>query len=449
MNINTHSSVDAGTLDQSFGIGGIVQPIIPNMKKYTSIHSIGIDSDNRLYFTGLLSTVGNNAEFILGRLDPEGNPDPSFGNGGYVHGVFPGEANNYGKSILFLDDGKYLLIGLTGLARTQPSLARFLPNGDVDSIFGTNGYVVMKVSPEGAQQTEDIQEGLDEASASQVASSNITLQADGKILLVQTFFASNTTVARALMFRLNSDGTFDKTFNGTGHLTVTHPEHPSASVRLHGCMVDQDGKLLGCGALTSGATNVYRPLFVRYNPDGTPDTSLNGNGFVVIIEPTTEGAILDRMIQHRNNRILGIGNSSSPRQQGVLISLEPNGSANIQFNQGQPLLTRLDGIDTVWTDGALQPDGNIVISGAVQQSPEQGTEVVIARFVDDGKFDTKFNNQGWVRTQPDATQTFAHCLALQADGKIVAGGHISANNTSIFKPVVARYHGKDQESLSR
>lgn len=446
MNINTHSSADAGTLDKDFGNAGIVQPSIPNIQEnYTSINSIGIDSEHRLYLTGQ-SNRGNNSEFILGRLDAKGGPDSSFGNNGYVTGVFPGELSTVGNSIIFLEDGKFLLIGVTGIARTQPSLARFLPNGDVDRSFGTDGYVVIKVRPEGAQQTEDTQERLDEASASQVGSSNVTLQADGKILLVQTFVITHATDTRALMFRLNSDGTLDETFNGTGHLTVTHPEHPSASVKISGCMVDQDGKLLGCGALKGGSPNVFRALFVRYNTDGTPDTSFNGSGFVLITEPTTEDAHLVQMIQHRNNRILGIGISYSPQKQGVLISLDPDGRANIQFNQAKPLFTRLDDIDTFWTDGVMQPDGNIVISGTVQKSPQQGTEVVIARFVDNGEFDKTFNKQGWVRTQPDATKTFAHCVALQADGKIVAGGTISVNNTSITKPVVLRYHGKDLEA---
>jgi hypothetical protein len=77
-----------------------------------------------------------------------------------------------------------------------------------------------------------------------------------------------------------------------------------------------------------------------------------------------------------------------------LISRESDGKPNIQFNAGKPLLSRLQGIDTLWLDASIQSSGHILVAGLSQVS--SGFNHVIARFTDDGKLDTDFaDGKGW------------------------------------------------------
>ena len=65
---------------------------------------------------------------------------------------------------------------------------------------------------------------------------------------------------------------------------------------------------------------------------------------------------------------------------------------------------------------ALQSDGKIVLAGSAS------SHFALARYNTDGSLDTTFGTNGIVTTSIGTVQDMATCVAIQSDGKIAVGG---------------------------
>ena len=70
---------------------------------------------------------------------------------------------------------------------------------------------------------------------------------------------------------------------------------------------------------------------------------------------------------------------------------------------------------------AIQPDGKIVLSGGAALNGFN-PRIALARYNSDGTLDTTFGGDGRVTTDVRDGREYANAVAVQADGKIVAGG---------------------------
>lgn len=385
-----------------------------------------VSNGGYVYFTGEADGGLRGRVYVLGRLKPDGTLDSKFAKNGIASDNFASNSPSAGFSIILQIDGKILLVGLAG-SRTIPALARYNADGTLDMTFGSdrNGHLVIPrpASRRGLSALKRVQE--------QDFTPCVVPMANGKILIAHTYFASHIADTRAFIFVLNSDGTPDTTFNKTGRLQVILPGANPDSVKLNSGFIDDKGNIAVCGKLTENREPAG--LFIaRYTPQGVPDTSFHGTGFRVFKTPDLVDATLNSLVRQTNNRLLGVGNTSDG--QGFLISLEPNGEVNIQFNSGKTLLTRLENNLTVWRDAAMQADGKILLMGAI--TAPLRSYAVFARLLSDGKEDTEFSdNSFWVKAR---ASTFLSSLALQDDGKIIAGGF--EYPTGSKKAMVMRFH---------
>ncbi len=124
-------------LDPAFGNGGIVQA--PFSKLEISANAVMLDASDRILIAGSMRPAGSDlssdAAGFIGRLNPDGAVDTTFGQGkGYV--VVDGIGTVFA---LQLDRASRLLA--TGFASNGPLVARFLPDGGVDTSFGDDGAV--------------------------------------------------------------------------------------------------------------------------------------------------------------------------------------------------------------------------------------------------------------------------------------------------------------------
>jgi uncharacterized delta-60 repeat protein/LPXTG-motif cell wall-anchored protein len=103
-----------------------------------------------------------------------------------------------------------------------------------------------------------------------------TLQPDGKILVVGTSVtASNYSSGDFAVVRYNSDGTLDTTF-GTGGTVTTKIRTDDVAFSM---AIEPDGKII----LGGGSTSIDEHLgsaVVRYNSDGTLDTTFGIDGII-------------------------------------------------------------------------------------------------------------------------------------------------------------------------
>ena len=96
-----------GTLDKTFGVGGKVQTDFPGLAAVAS--SLVIQPDGKIVVAGgafpLFTFLG---DFKVIRYNPDGSLDSSFGNGGIVTTSFPGQGS-YAFALALQADGKILL----------------------------------------------------------------------------------------------------------------------------------------------------------------------------------------------------------------------------------------------------------------------------------------------------------------------------------------------------
>ena len=98
------------------------------------------------------------------------------------------------------------------------------------------------------------------------------IQPDGKLVAAGLSFNGSRNVS--VMIRYNPDGSLDTTFNTTG-IVITPIGADNAT---NGLAIQSDGKLLAAGRSYNGTQNVFALL--RYNTDGSLDTTFGTDGIV-------------------------------------------------------------------------------------------------------------------------------------------------------------------------
>lgn len=119
------------------------------------------------------------------------------------------------------------------------------------------------------------------------------------------------------------------------------------------------------------------------------------------------------------------------------IACAAPGDLDPSFGNGGKVLTSLYSGDDWIDDIALQQDGKIVAAGRI----EAGTisTFALARFNQDGSLDPSFGSGGSVTTQFSSDISWAESVAIQPDGKILAGGRATTAAGTDEWMVLARY----------
>lgn len=157
-----------GSLDAGFSFDGKVITDFGTTQDVAN--SIKMQNDGKIVVVGS-SSNGINTFFAIARYHSDGTLDTSFDSDGKVNTAF-GTDNTSGNSVYIQNDAKIIV---AGSSNSNFALARYATNGTLDPSFGTGG----KVTTDFNAQTEN---GL-----------QITLQTDGKIILVGNSFSDFTT----------------------------------------------------------------------------------------------------------------------------------------------------------------------------------------------------------------------------------------------------------------
>lgn len=254
----------AGALDASFGNSGIA--IVPS---FTGAGGSGfmaakVQSDDKIVAAGGASIAGKPFT-LLARFNSNGTLDNSFGGNGVI--IITIGAASAVNGLAIQPNGYIVTGGISqSAAPSQLAIARFTPTGSIDNLFGTNGITLTTIP---------------NASFSRIY--GITLQGDGSIIVAGTAsFDDGSQVF--VIARYTSGGILDTTFNGTG-IVQTSIDFASTAFSV---LVQDDGQIVAAG-FTSGNTNGSFAA-VRYNTDGTLDTTFGTNGITTIqLNPDGQG----------------------------------------------------------------------------------------------------------------------------------------------------------------
>ena len=236
-----------GSLDSGFGTGGKVTTDFGGSSGATAL---AIQADGKLVAAGVAGD-----DFALARYNPNGSLDPNFGIGGKVTTDFGG--SDRANALAIQADGKLVTAGVAG---DHFALARYNPDGSLDSNFGTGGKVT-----------------TDFGDSNGVGARDLAIQADGKLVVVGTkvvgFLGNDFALAR-----FNADGTLDSSF-GTGGKVVTNIGGHDGAIAL---AIQTDGKLVAAGTTTvTPADDDFHFALARYNPNGSLDSSFGTGGKVI------------------------------------------------------------------------------------------------------------------------------------------------------------------------
>lgn len=252
-----------GTVDTTFGIGG--STVVANL----GFMRLEIYADDRMLATGNTDPVNNNKMGLV-RLNADGSLDASFGNAGRADVVVPDVIQLANTQSLirtrFAADGKIFVMYSYGVGSARDiAVYKLTTSGAIDTSWGTGGRVNVA-----ATNLED-------------NARNMRVQSDGKILLTsRTERASGSGTYQGVLVRLNPDGTPDTLFGTAG--VVTTSIGPSTNF-FGPLQVMADGKILVAGRRNCGGSCLSGTdsVIIRYNPDGTLDTSFGTGGILAIV----------------------------------------------------------------------------------------------------------------------------------------------------------------------
>jgi uncharacterized delta-60 repeat protein len=232
------------------------------------------------------------------------------------------------------------------------------------------------------------------------------------IVLAVASFAFSTGAAHA------AAGDPDPTFSGDGRTTTDfgagHLEFGSALAR------QPDGKLVVAGSTRDDAGK-SRFAVARYMPNGGLDPAFSGDGKTTTDFPRDfdfgQGVTLqpDGKIV-----VVGIAEVSPDNDHFAIARYEPNGAPDLTFSGDGKTTTNFAGGQASALDVVVQPDGRIVAAGEVGGGPT--SRFALARYKPNGALDGTFSGDGKTTTDMDDGFERVDGLALQPDGRLVAGG---------------------------
>ncbi|MDZ4405653.1 MAG: hypothetical protein U1A53_23535, partial [Prosthecobacter sp.] len=242
-----------------------------------------------------------------------------------------------------------LLLGAVSALASLPVAAE---PGDLDVSFGIGGIV-----------TTAFGSGNDRGYS-------LVLQSDGKIVVAGQAAAADFAVAR-----YNPDGTLDTTFNGTGKVT-TNIRGTDDNGR--GVALQSDGKIVVVGSSSDGG-NRSDVTLVRYNTDGTLDTSFGQAGTGKIVTTIAGGSSAGSVAVQADGKIVVAGDAIYSTLDFVVLRYNGDGTLDNSFGVGGLMSTDLSGTHDVMNGMVLQGDGKIVVSGY-----DSGSRFRVARYNPNG-----------------------------------------------------------------
>jgi uncharacterized delta-60 repeat protein len=377
--------------------------------------SIAVTDDDKIYVAGYTKLLGT-GNFLLAKYSSDGTPDNSFGDDAYVSTNVL--SDDYGRALIHFSDGKNLIVGYANDGGDDDfALVKYNSDGSLDDAFGTNGIV-----------TTDLNSSEDDRAFAAL------LQSDGKIVVIghTGTDASDYDVA---IVRYNSDGSLDNTFGTNG--IVIKDIYNSSDDRLYAAALQSDGKIVAAGYYDSGSSVKF--LLVRLNTNGSFDNSFDANGVLTTEIGSKKDAIAYAVKVQSDGKIVAAGRfvSSDNDKDFIIVRYNSDGSLDNSFDANGMASTDFSG-DSDWGYSmCMQGDGKILVGGMSINS-SGNYNFAIARYNTDGSLDNSFDNNGILTTDVSSYYDKGFDILLQDDGKILLGGYSS--NDYDYDTSIARYN---------
>ncbi|TGE29106.1 T9SS type A sorting domain-containing protein [Hymenobacter metallicola] len=236
---------------------------------------------------------------------------------------------------------------------------------------------------------------------------------------------STGTIFTAQAQRFELDASFDSDGKVTTELTP-----PSSNDNLTKIYPQADGKIIALGRSRLGGW-----VTVRYNTDGSVDTSYGTNGVIGYDLATQRPGTtftLNQLQLLPDGKLLAVGVSGS---QGALLRFNADGTIDSGFGSNGLLVrpTATNETSSTFRTAQLQPDGKIVAVGTRYQRAVTGTRVynylLVKRYNSDGTPDMEYTT-AFVISTFGYDDTDGYGLAIQPDGKLLVSARATLQQSA-------------------
>jgi uncharacterized delta-60 repeat protein len=336
--VNVNGSYDTSFVGSGNRIPGVVRTRIPGASTVGQTHGVALQSDGKLILVGYAFVSGFDQRLSMVRYHPNGDIDTTFGTNGFVLTDVTAGLKDLGRKVAIQSDGKIVVVGYsTDDTNYVQFVARYTAAGVLDDTFATGG--VFKASLPG-----NISDGR-----------SIALQADGKILAGGNINGLQTAF---LLTRLNANGSLDTSWDGDGYKIIPHTApgmHPLSEHGFRALAVQADNKILGLGN--------WNVIF-RFNTDGSLDSSFDKDGMRAALPESLHNEAAYDLMSTAGGRITVVG-QSQPGANAYVFEVArylTNGSPDTAFSGDGSLSVPIisnSGARAVSTDSM----GRIVLAG--------------------------------------------------------------------------------------
>ena len=396
-----------GTLDRSFGKGGLVtvRPRSLYDSPAANPNAIVQQSDGKIVVVGEGSLFFDfYHDFAVVRLQDDGVLDSGFGTRGVAGVDFPHQAAPY--AVIQQADGKLVLAGQAWdrSSNHDLALARLNPDGTLDLGFGDGGILALDFG------------------GKREAVTGLVQQQGGR--LVVAGYSNASGVRRALIAGINPDGSLDSEF-GTGGTTWIDDGAGSESW-IHALVSQTDGRLIAAGGIRQASISRRGTdmLLLRFAANGSLDPGFNGDGMRNVDFGESKDLARSITVQP-DGAIVAAGFTTPPGSYSriALLRVLENGRLDATFGTGGKSVIDL-GAGAFVSALVAQQDGKLAATGRLRRLPADGAaDAFVARFEVTGALDTSFGDRGLALLDFGSlfcsTSSVGKAMMQQADGKLV------------------------------
>ncbi|MBK9761093.1 MAG: hypothetical protein IPO90_14255 [Flavobacteriales bacterium] len=382
------TSAQPGAIDLSYGDNGWA--IVPPPDGLCDGRAIALAADGSSY---VVADCSSNPDIKVVHFTVDGGLDMSYGVNGFASVDVPNATmDDEARSAVVQPDGKLLIGGSTysfGVG-DEFTLVRLLPDGTLDSGFGTNGITRLHIS-----NNDDQANGL-------------LLLSTGKILM---YGFSEASGYRPSVARLNSDGTFDTSFNGVGYNNFLVPGLLTGKV--NDAIELPDGRVVLCGERSSNID--VRAFAVAFLTSGTIDPNFPAQTYIIGDGTWLRGNGLDDL---PDGRIVITGNLENGDGELFGLRTTPTGAVDSTYGVNGFFRT-----NTVWEaegyDVQCSADGSSRLIGWGKGPDTAGVYVV--KHLTNGQLDPSYASGG-IGIYHRADYDMAFASVVQGNGKLLVAG---------------------------
>lgn len=234
------------------------------------------------------------------------------------------------------------------------------------------------------------------------------LQSDGKIVLSGK---SNNNIG---LLRYHANGTLDMSFGDSGMVST---DLGTISDNAESMAIQPDGKIVACGK------NSNDIALLRYNSDGSPDSTFGVDGLVIFDFGSQADEARDVILQE-NGKLILVGNTNTDP---AVARFHADGIVDSSFAENGIFTFDAGSGSQNFHAVALQSNEKVVITGTANQ------DVLIVRLETDGSPDSSFGVDGMTILDIDnGSEDDSRAILIQADQKIVIAGTTEMNFTEDF-----------------